>query len=135
MLEYDPPVLGRIHEGRFVLDLRTVDPGQDMILAADHVVDMGPGAGVHGGHVVAQGLPAEVAASAESLTGQYLARRLRIEPPRSRATLATQTDPRVLRIVEDVMTSCSLSSRRQSGPGASIRQMSDRACGNRKDRA
>jgi len=76
-----------------------VEHDEDMILAADHVVDMGPGAGVHGGRVIAQGRPADIAASAESLTGQYLAHRLRIEPPHARATLATQTDPRVLRIV------------------------------------
>ncbi len=76
-----------------------VEHDEDMILAADHVVDMGPGAGVHGGRVIAQGRPADVAAHAESLTGQYLAHTLRIEPPHARATLAGQTDPRVLRIV------------------------------------
>src|SRR5512137_2695325 len=70
-----------------------------MILAADHVVDMGLGAGVHGGRVIAQGTAADIAAHAESLTGRYLAGRLRIEVPRARATLAAQTDPRVLRIV------------------------------------
>jgi excinuclease ABC subunit A len=69
-----------------------------MIRAADHVIDMGPGAGVHGGCVVAQGTPAEVAANADSLTGRYLAHALRIDVPRRRATLAAQTDPRVLRI-------------------------------------
>ena len=76
-----------------------VEHDEDMILAADQVVDMGPGAGVHGGQVVAQGTAAQIAAEADSLTGQYLARRLRIEPPHARATLAAQTDPRVLRIV------------------------------------
>ncbi|HMO45457.1 MAG TPA: excinuclease ABC subunit UvrA [Rubrivivax sp.] len=76
-----------------------VEHDEDMILAADHVVDMGPGAGVHGGEVVAQGRPADIAASEASLTGSYLARRLRIEMPRARATLAGQPEPRVLRIV------------------------------------
>jgi len=76
-----------------------VEHDEDMILAADHVVDMGPGAGVHGGRVVAQGRPQDVAADEASLTGRYLAHRLRIEPPRARATLAGQADPRVLRIV------------------------------------
>jgi len=76
-----------------------VEHDEDMILAADHVVDMGPGAGVHGGQVVAQGRPADISAQAESLTGRYLARALRIEPPHARATLDAQTDPRVLRIV------------------------------------
>jgi excinuclease ABC subunit A len=76
-----------------------VEHDEDMILAADHVVDMGLGAGVHGGWVIAQGTAADIAADAESLTGQYLARVLRIEAPHGRATLAGQTDPRVLRIV------------------------------------
>ncbi len=76
-----------------------VEHDEDMILAADHVVDMGLGAGVHGGRLIAQGSAADIAAHAESLTGRYLARKLRIEPPHARATLAGQTDPRVLRIV------------------------------------
>jgi excinuclease ABC subunit A len=59
---------------------------------------MGPGAGVHGGRVVAQGRPADIAAHDASLTGQYLARRLRIEPPRARAGLDARAEPRVLRI-------------------------------------
>ena len=49
-----------------------VEHDEDMIRAADHVIDMGPGAGVHGGHVMAQGTYAEVAATPDSLTGQYL---------------------------------------------------------------
>ena len=49
-----------------------VEHDEDAIRAADHVIDMGPGAGVHGGQVIAQGTPDEVAASADSLTGQYL---------------------------------------------------------------
>jgi excinuclease ABC subunit A len=76
-----------------------VEHDEDMILAADHVVDMGLGAGVHGGRVIAQGTAADITANADSLTGRYLARALRIEPPHARATLAGQTDPRALRIV------------------------------------
>jgi excinuclease ABC subunit A len=76
-----------------------VEHDEDMIRACDHVVDMGLGAGVHGGRVIAQGSPADVAASAESLTGQYMAGRLRIELPRQRRSLAQQAAPRVLRIV------------------------------------
>jgi len=49
-----------------------VEHDEDAILSADHVVDIGPGAGVHGGKVVAQGLPDEIKAASESLTGQYL---------------------------------------------------------------
>ena len=58
-----------------------VEHDEDAIRQADHVVDLGPGAGVHGGRVVAQGTPAEVEASAESLTGQYLSGRRRIAVP------------------------------------------------------
>jgi len=61
-----------------------VEHDEDMMRAADHVIDMGVGAGVHGGRVVAQGRFADIQASAESLTGQYLAKVLRIEVPRQR---------------------------------------------------
>jgi excinuclease UvrABC ATPase subunit len=47
---------------------------KDAIRHADHVVDLGPGAGVHGGQVIAQGTPADIAASKDSITGQYLVR-------------------------------------------------------------
>jgi excinuclease ABC subunit A len=50
-----------------------VEHDRDIILAADHVVDMGPGAGVQGGHVVAEGTPAQIMANPASLTGGYLA--------------------------------------------------------------
>ena len=58
-----------------------VEHDEDAIRQADHVVDLGPGAGVHGGRVVAQGTPAEVEAATESLTGQYLSGRRRIAVP------------------------------------------------------
>ncbi len=61
-----------------------VEHDEDMIRAADHVVDMGPGAGVHGGRVMAQGTPQEVADDVNSLTGRYLAHTLRIEVPKNR---------------------------------------------------
>jgi excinuclease ABC subunit A len=61
-----------------------VEHDEDMIRAADHVVDMGPGAGVHGGRVMAQGTPQEVCDNPESLTGKYLANVLRIEVPKQR---------------------------------------------------
>ena len=61
-----------------------VEHDEDMIRAADHVIDMGPGAGVHGGRVIAQGTPDEVAADPASLTGRYLAHTLRIEVPQQR---------------------------------------------------
>ena len=58
-----------------------VEHDEETILAADHVVDLGPGAGVHGGQIVAQGSPQEIKAQAESLTGQYLAGRRSIPMP------------------------------------------------------
>jgi excinuclease ABC subunit A len=58
-----------------------VEHDEDAILAADHVIDLGPGAGVHGGRIVAQGTPDEVRAAPESLTGQYLSGTLRIAVP------------------------------------------------------
>ncbi len=59
-----------------------VEHDEDAILQADHVVDMGLGAGVHGGRVVAQGTPRAVIEHPESLTGRYLSRALRIEVPK-----------------------------------------------------
>jgi len=56
----------------------------DMIAAADYVVDFGPGAGKHGGQVVAAGTPAEIAAQPGSLTGDYLAGRVSIPVPQRR---------------------------------------------------
>ena len=50
-----------------------VEHDEDAIRSADYVVDLGPGAGVHGGQVVAQGTPAQIAANPDSLTGRYLA--------------------------------------------------------------
>jgi excinuclease ABC subunit A len=61
-----------------------VEHDEDTILAADHVVDMGPGPGVHGGFVVSQGTPEYVEADPESLTGKYLSRKLCIEIPKKR---------------------------------------------------
>ena len=58
-----------------------VEHDAEAILSADHVVDLGPGAGVAGGHVVAEGTPADIAANAASLTGQYLSGRRRIPVP------------------------------------------------------
>jgi excinuclease ABC subunit A len=61
-----------------------VEHDEDAIRAADHLIDMGPGAGVHGGMVVAQGTPADVEASSESLTGQYLAGHRKVPLPARR---------------------------------------------------
>ncbi|BBO93509.1 excinuclease ABC subunit UvrA [Desulfosarcina ovata] len=61
-----------------------VEHDEETILAADHVVDMGPGAGMKGGHVVFQGTPAQLLGDAHSLTGRYLSGRLRIDLPERR---------------------------------------------------
>ncbi len=61
-----------------------VEHDEDAIRAADHVIDIGPGAGVHGGRIVAQGTPAEVIANPNSLTGLYLSGKERIEIPPTR---------------------------------------------------
>ncbi|MEO5659661.1 MAG: excinuclease ABC subunit UvrA, partial [Polaromonas sp.] len=61
-----------------------VEHDEDMIRAADHVIDMGPGAGLHGGRVMAQGTFEQVQASADSLTGKYLAGTLKIAVPKHR---------------------------------------------------
>ena len=66
-----------------------VEHDEEAILAADHVVDLGPGAGVHGGKVVAAGTPDEIMATPASLTGQYLSGKRSIEIPDDR----TDPDP------------------------------------------
>ena len=72
-----------------------VEHDQDAILLADHVVDMGPGAGEHGGRVVAEGTPAAIQANPASLTGQYLCGQRAIAIPAKR----TPPDPeRILTI-------------------------------------
>src|SRR5574343_300333 len=63
-----------------------VEHDEDMMRAADHLIDMGPGAGVHGGHVVAQGTYEAVKANPDSLTGRYLAHTLQIAVPKQRHT-------------------------------------------------
>lgn len=73
-----------------------VEHDEEAIDTADHVIDLGPGAGVHGGRIVAQGTPADIRASAESLTGQYLSGRRKIPMPASRTPPQAK---RMLRIV------------------------------------
>jgi excinuclease ABC subunit A len=61
-----------------------VEHDEEAIMAADHVVDLGPGAGVHGGQIVAQGTPDDIKNNAQSLTGQYLSGRRVIPVPEKR---------------------------------------------------
>ncbi|MCL2714437.1 MAG: excinuclease ABC subunit UvrA [Alphaproteobacteria bacterium] len=69
-----------------------VEHDEDAIRLADHVLDIGPGAGMHGGHIVAQGTPADIMADPKSLTGKYLTGELEVaipqrRPPNHRRTL------------------------------------------------
>jgi excinuclease ABC subunit A len=61
-----------------------VEHDEGTMMAADHLVDLGPGAGEHGGHVIAAGTPSQVARDPASLTGQYLSGKRRIELPEAR---------------------------------------------------
>ncbi len=61
-----------------------VEHDEDTMRHADYLVDMGPGAGIHGGHIVAQGTPEQVAANKKSVTGQYLAGTRQIDVPKER---------------------------------------------------
>lgn len=61
-----------------------VEHDEDAILTADHVVDVGPGAGVHGGRIVAQGTPQDILANPNSMTGKYLTGELTVPVPRRR---------------------------------------------------
>jgi excinuclease ABC subunit A len=96
MYVLDEPSIG-LHQrdnGRLLATLKSlrdlgntvivVEHDEEAIRAADHVVDMGPGAGEHGGEVIAQGSPDDIAASAASLTGQYLAGKRSIAVPKRR---------------------------------------------------
>lgn len=64
--------------------LIVVEHDEDTMLAADYIIDMGPGAGIHGGQVIAEGTPQEIMANEQSLTGRYLSGRQFIPVPLSR---------------------------------------------------
>ncbi|MHA6481230.1 excinuclease ABC subunit UvrA [Paenibacillus sp. strain BS8-2] len=64
--------------------LIVVEHDEDTMMAADYIIDIGPGAGIHGGHVISQGTPQEVMNDEKSLTGQYLSGRKFIEVPQER---------------------------------------------------
>ncbi len=64
--------------------LVVVEHDEDTIRRADYVVDMGPGAGIHGGKILAQGTPEEIAKHPESITGQYLSGKMNIPVPKQR---------------------------------------------------
>ena len=63
-----------------------VEHDEDTMYAADQIIDIGPGAGVHGGNVMAQGTAEEVKLVKDSVTGQYLSGRKKIEVPNKKKT-------------------------------------------------
>ena len=72
-----------------------VEHDEDAIRSADHIIDIGPGAGVHGGRIVGQGSLADILSAKESITGEYLSGKRKIEVPKSRGA---RDSKRVLRI-------------------------------------
>ena len=74
-----------------------VEHDEEAIRCADHVLDMGPGAGVHGGHIVAQGTPDDICNHKKSLTGQYLSGKKQIKIPKRKAITKSQ---KYLEIIE-----------------------------------
>ena len=75
--------------------LIVVEHDEDTMRSADYLIDIGPGAGVHGGQVVAAGTPAEVMANSDSLTGQYLSGKKKIEVP----TVRRPGNGKVLKVI------------------------------------
>ena len=75
--------------------LIVVEHDEDIMRSADYLIDIGPGAGVHGGQVVAAGTPAEVMANPDSLTGQYLSGKKKIEVP----TVRRPGNGKVLKVI------------------------------------
>jgi excinuclease ABC subunit A len=73
-----------------------VEHDEEAIREADHVVDLGPGAGAHGGHLVAEGSPRDIEAAPASITGQYLSGRRRIEVPSLRIRPAPERQIRIV---------------------------------------
>ena len=75
---------------------------------ADYIVDMGPGAGVHGGHIVAEGSPEEIMTNKRSLTGKYLSGELKIEIPRKTQTSRLHQRSREPRKTTSKISICNL---------------------------
>jgi excinuclease ABC subunit A len=73
-----------------------VEHDEEAILTADHVIDMGPAAGIHGGEIIAQGRPEDIMAEPRSLTGQYLSGAREIEVPAERRPISKKKMLRVI---------------------------------------
>jgi excinuclease ABC subunit A len=79
-----------------------VEHDEDMIRAADHIIDMGPGAGIHGGEVMAQGTFDDVCNAARSLTGQYLSHKKSIPVPKKRTRWLPAPPPALANQVQEL---------------------------------
>lgn len=86
-----------------------VEHDEDAILAADFVLDIGPGAGIHGGSVVACGKPAEIMANKDSLTGRYLSGKESIDIPKLRKPVDKQKEIRLLGVCCNNLNSLAVS--------------------------
>jgi excinuclease ABC subunit A len=73
-----------------------VEHDEDTMRKADFIVDMGPGAGVHGGHIIAKGTPAQIMGNKNSITGQYLSGKRVIPVPKKRRTASKSKRIRIL---------------------------------------
>ncbi|HEY5410582.1 MAG TPA: excinuclease ABC subunit UvrA, partial [Caulobacteraceae bacterium] len=73
-----------------------VEHDEEAILTADHVIDLGPAAGIHGGHIIAEGTPADIMAEPKSLTGQYLNGDREIELPEQRRPFSAKKTIKVI---------------------------------------
>lgn len=72
-----------------------VEHDEDAIRAADHIIDIGPGAGIHGGRIVAQGSLDDIISNPDSLTGKYLSGEHKIAIPPKRVPLDAEKNPKV----------------------------------------
>ena len=120
-----------------------VEHDEGTMRAADHLIDMGPGAGEHGGYVVAQGTAADVEAVPESLTGQYLSGARRIEPPAKRRTPsgyveivgATQHNLKTVNAKLPLGVFCCVTGVSGSGKSTLVNEVLYKAVANRLNRA
>ena len=72
--------------------LIVVEHDEETISNADYVIDIGPGAGIHGGHIIASGTPKEIMQNKNSLTGDYLAKRKILSTPKKRRSFSQTID-------------------------------------------
>ncbi len=75
-----------------------VEHDEETMMESDFLIDVGPGAGVHGGNIIASGLPSEILKHPESITGKYLSHRLKVNPPKFRRPV----DPKKILKLEKV---------------------------------